>query len=314
MTGASGFVGGAVARAAVAAGHVVVTSSRRAAQVPGARHVRWDLDVDELPERTRERVGDVDVVVHAAAFVGEGGRAAAVRRTSVGGTRAVLRAFPGARFVHISSASVYDPFRPSVRSREDEAPVGRYLNAYAAAKAEAEAAVLGEQPSRDRGVVVLRPHAVYGPGDTTLLPRVLGAVRRGVLPLPGGGRCLQSLTSISTLTEAVLAASRPGLPSPLVVNVADAEPVVLRTALLELLERRGLVDVRILDVPWRLAWHLGHLGEVATRGATAGAGTARLSRYAVSHLAMERTLDLSVLRDVLGVHPGPTSLVGAQSW
>ena len=40
----------------------------------------------------------------------------------------------------------------------------------------------------------------------------------------------------------------------------------------------------------------------------------RLTRYALSHLATERTYDLTVLRDVLGVDPSPTSFAGAHAW
>ena len=157
------------------------------------------------------------------------------------------------------------------------------------------------------GVVILRPHAVYGPGDGTLLPRIEAAVRGGFLVLPGGGRVRQSLTHVETLLAAVrsaatiedgaLAAACPatdGGAVPLVVNVADAEPVVLRDAVVDVLRRRG-VRVRVVAVPTRSA-------------------APRLTRYALSHLATERTYHLRVLREVLGVIPAPTSFAGAEHW
>lgn len=84
--------------------------------------------------------------------------------------------------VHVSTASVYDPFVASVQVREAAGPVDRYLTAFGASKAAAERLLMGRSDT-----VVLRPHAVHGPGDRTLLPRVLGAVRgrAGTCPRPG---------------------------------------------------------------------------------------------------------------------------------
>lgn len=327
VTGASGFVGGAVARGLVADGHEVWTASRRDASVDGARHLAWDLTTGPLVDPP-----PVDAVVHAGAAVSDWCALDVARATNVAGTLAVRDTFPGARFVHVSSGSVYDPFRPSVRAREREAPVARYLDAYGTTKAEAERALardVARHPERG-AVVVLRPHAVYGPGDTTLLPRVEAAVRRGRLVLPGGGRVLQSLTHVDTLLAAVRAAlvlpddaARATAPAVdhheqvatrglLVANVADAEPVVLRDALVDALRRRG-TDVRVVAVPVRPAWALAGAVETVAR-LLRRPGPPRLTRYALSHLATERTYDLTVLRDVLGVDPSPTSFAGAHAW
>jgi nucleoside-diphosphate-sugar epimerase len=321
VTGASGFVGGAVARALVADGHEVWTTSRRHPAVDGARHVAWDLTAGPLAGAP-----EVDAVVHAGAAVSDWCALDVARATNVGGTLAVRDTFPGARFVHVSSGSVYDPFRPSVRARETEAPVGRYLDAYGTTKAEAERALARDVERRpERGaVVVLRPHAVYGPGDTTLLPRVEAAVRHGRIVLPGGGRVLQSLTHVDTLVAAVRAAvvlpetvlrdgdACAGRPGHLVANVADAAPVLLRDALVDALGRRG-TDVRVVGVPVRPAWALAGAVETVARRLRR-TEPPRLTRYALSHLAMERTYDLAVLRDVLGVTPDRTTFAGAGSW
>jgi nucleoside-diphosphate-sugar epimerase len=322
VTGASGFVGGAVARAAVARGDEVWTFSRRDAGVDGARHRAWDLADGVLPGPP-----GVDVVVHAGAVVSDWARHDRAWAVNVAGTRAVRETFPHARLVHVSSASVYDPFLPSVHAREAEAPVDRYLDAYGATKAAAERYLRDDvlhHPERG-AVVVLRPHAVYGPGDTTLLPRVEAAVRAGRLVLPGGGAVRQSLTHVDTLVAAVRAAAAlddaalraasaapPGAAGLVVANVADAEPVVLRDALTDALRRRGR-DVRVVGVPVALAWALATAAERTWRAARRPEPP-RLTRYALSHLATERTYDLAVLRDVLGVDPAPTSFAGAESW
>jgi 2-alkyl-3-oxoalkanoate reductase len=160
---------------------------------------------------------------------------------------------------------------------------------------------------------------VYGPGDTTLLPRIEAAVRGRRLLLVGDGTVLQSLTHIDNLVDAALAAAMVDLPAPvdggglLVVNVADAEPVVLGDVLVDLLRRRGHDDVTLAGIPARPAWALAACAEALYRWARRS-GPPRLTRYAISHLAAERTYDLTVLREVLGVEPAATSMLGAEDW
>jgi nucleoside-diphosphate-sugar epimerase len=157
--------------------------------------------------------------------------------------------------------------------------------------------------------VILRPHAVYGPGDTTLLPRILAGVHRGRLVLPEGAEVRHSLTSIGNLVLAV----RRGLDrrSPAgIYNIADDVPVLLSAVLREFLERRGM-RARIVPMPYRAAFALAGTLEAAARLTRT---RPRLTRYAVSQFGMERTLDLTRARERLGFRPAPTSLEGAELW
>ncbi|MGK5553246.1 NAD-dependent epimerase/dehydratase family protein [Actinomadura kijaniata] len=306
VTGASGFVGGAVCRALVGRGIETLAFGRRATVAPGhlagAPYRSWDLTRGPLAGAP-----PVDAVIHCAGSVTDWGPAAGLFATNVTGTRNALASFPGARFVHVSTASVYDPFRPTVMAAEHEAPVARYLNAYGASKAAAERAVLAAR----RDAIVLRPHAVYGPGDTTLLPRVLAAVRGPLLVAVGTGRQPISLTSVANLTAACLLAATGPVASG-VFNVTDAEPVVLDDAFRALLAERG-VRARPVYLPYRAARPLA----AAVEGAFLLAGSAsppRLTRYAISHLAVERTLDITAAREALGYEPEETSFAGAAGW
>jgi nucleoside-diphosphate-sugar epimerase len=315
VTGASGFVGGAVCRAAAAAGLRVLAYGRRPAvdpaHVAGAPYRAWDITAGPL-----DGAEPVDAVVHCAAAVIDWGRAAEVRLTNVAGTANVLASFPApARFVHVSSASVYDPRRPTVRATEDQAPRGRsiarrYLNDYGRTKAAAEALVAGAVAT-GREAVVLRPRAVYGPGDPTLLPRLLAAAGRGTLRVPGDGRQLASLTSVANLAAAcLLAATGPVRAG--VFNVTDAEPVVLVQALRALLAECGL-PARVRPVPAGPVRALAAAAELAWRAA-GRPGPPPLTRYAVANLAVERTLDIGAARAALGYRPAPTSFAGAGRW
>lgn len=306
VTGASGFIGSAVCRAAVDAGWEVLGLGRRAdVDLPGVRYHRWDFAAGPLP-----RPLEVDVLVHTAARVSDWVPRGATGPSDVDILRAVLASAPEAALVHVSTSSVYDPSRPTVRAVESQAPVERYPTVYARQKAAAERLLTERPASGNPRTVILRPRAVYGRGDRTVMPRLLAALRGGTLWLPGGGRVLQSLTSIDNIVAAVLLACT--RPASGVFNVTDAEPVVLVDALRSFLAERGqAVRIRSVPVPAALALATAletayHLGRVPT--------PPRLTRYAVGQVAVERTLDITAARTALGYRPTPTSFAGAPSW
>lgn len=298
VTGASGFIGGAVATALADEHHDVTGFGRTPGgwSHPLARYRQWDIVGGSLR-------GDrqFDAVVHCAALADDAASLEEAMRVNRTGTRNVVNTFPGARIVHLSTSSVYDAFTPTVMAREDAAPVTRFLSTYSESKTFAEFEVMGSD------AVILRPHAVYGPGDTTLLPRVLAGVRRGRLLLPEGARVRHSLTHIDTLVEAV----RLSLRGPAgVYNIADAEPVLLSEVLEEFLLRRG-VSARIVPLPYPAALRMAAAAE---RTARIRRRRPRITRYAVSQLGLERTLDLTAARERLGFRPGSTDLEGAEGW
>jgi nucleoside-diphosphate-sugar epimerase len=305
VTGASGFIGAAICRGAIAAGWRVYGFGRRSdVDLPEVSYHRWDLaGTDPSPVTA----SNVDVVVHAAATVTDWTPLGRRGPSEVDQLRRLLAAFPDTRLVHISTASVYDPYRPTVMATEDLAPVDRYSTVYATQKAAAERLLAGRP-----GTVVLRPRAVYGPGDRTVLPRLLAAMRGGSLWLPGGGATRQSLTSIENMVSAVLRASASAVSG--TFNVTDAQPITLVDALTEVLTELGLAGrVRIRPVPVGVASAAATLSEVAYRLARRPTPP-RLTHYAISQVAVERTLDITAARTRLGYRPTPTAFSGAAHW
>lgn len=298
VTGASGFVGGAIATALADREHDVVGFGRRPDgwAHPSGRYEVWDLTAGPHP-------GAFDAVVHAGALADDWAPRADALRVNQLGTRNVVASFPRARLVHISTSSVYDAFTPTIRAREADGPASRFLSTYSESKAaaEAEAAVAD--------AVILRPHAVYGPGDTTLLPRVVAAVRGGVLGLPEGARVQHTLTHIDNLVDAVDRSLRGPAG---VYNVGDATDVPLDAVLREFLSKRGLGHVRIRSIPYRVAFAVA--GALERTHRITRRGTPRLTRYAVSQLGLERTLDLTAAQERLRFRPLPTTLAGAERW
>jgi nucleoside-diphosphate-sugar epimerase len=192
-------------------------------------------------------------------------------------------------------------------AREDEADGVQHPDAYGRSKAMAEACILDARP----GAAILRPHAIYGPGDTTLLPRLLQAVRhtpRGLrLFAVGDGHQRLSLTGIDNLTTACLLAVDNQAAG--IFNITDSEPVVLDDVLREVLAARG-IPATPAYLPRTIALSLAIAAEFAARRFPSNRPP-RLTTYAVRHLAYERTLDLTAARTQLGYRPAPTDLAPA---
>jgi len=293
VTGAGGFVGSHVCRALRADAHEVLPFGRRPATALGAPiagYRQWDVS-----QRT-DNLDGVDAVVHCAAAVGQWGSFDDYHAVNVRGTEHVVASLPrGARLVHISTASVYAK-GGAVALREDQPLVERGLSAYAATKASADRYLL----SLDRSIVLLRPHIVYGPGDTTLWPRVLAAVRGRSLSIPGDGRARVSTTHIDHLVQAVGLALRPNAPRG-AFNVADVEPTTV-SSLLETMFRRHGLDIRLRYVPRPLAWGAALACE-AVWSALRRATEPPITRYMVASLADHCVLDISRARERLGFTP-----------
>ncbi|AJT41155.1 NAD-dependent epimerase/dehydratase family protein [Psychromicrobium lacuslunae] len=299
VTGASGFIGGAIASRLSDHGHHVIGTGRTLPgwlSPKGSRYLSWDLF-------SAPPVDSVDVVVHCAALVDDQSSLAKALRINRDGTLAVRKAFPDARMVLLSSSSVYDSAGPHHHVTEDAALGHRLLGSYALSKFAAERAV-----AEFSQTIALRPHAVYGPGDNTLLPRIEAAVRGNSLALPRGGQALHALTHIDNLCAAVSGAVLSSTVG--VFNITDAEPLPLATAITELLNRRGRSPV-IRPVSLRLAL-------------TLAAGAERLpaklrsrslpSSYAVHQLAHEHTYSLERAKQQLGYDPLPSNFSGAEHW
>ena len=294
VTGASGFVGGHVANRLRRAGHTVLAYGRRPARElatlqPG--YTAWDIATTAID------APPVDAVVHCAALVGDWGPDEAYDAANVEGTRNVARSFGNAtRVVFMSTSSVYSDDVAKVHVRESASTGECRHSAYGRSKARAEAVVREAWPS----AVILRPHIVYGPGDTTLLPQVLASIRLGCLPVPGRGQNLLSVTHVDNLAMAVECALRDASGGG-VFNVSDADTVSVDELLRTVLARIG-VSARLVHLPREVAWGAATLLE-RVWPSTVGRRGPPLTRYVVGQLADEHTLDISRARTILGYVP-----------
>ncbi len=198
MTGATGFVGGATLQRAVAAGWQVRALTRRPQQPRDG--VTWIDGALDRPDSLAAMIAGADAVLHIAGVVNVPTRAAFEAGNAIATANVVAAARDAgvARFVHVSSLAAREPA----------------LSNYGWSKERAEAVVM--ESALDW--TIIRPPAVFGPGDTDMLD-LFRMVGRGIALLPPPGR--MSAIYVDELAQGGRASQPPRPPRS---RQADARP------------------------------------------------------------------------------------------
>ena len=183
-------------------GYFVRTLQRRHVEAP------WETLQGSIvdPDVAAVAVAGMDAVVHLAAKVSFTGEWNDFVSTNIVGTRQLLAAarHGGVRdFVLVSSPSVAHFGSAIMGAGAGAADPELARGHYARSKAAAEEIALAEDSPSFR-VTAIRPHIVWGPGDTQLVERVVERARSGRLPLLDGGRALIDTTYVDNAAEAIV--------------------------------------------------------------------------------------------------------------
>lgn len=301
VSGATGFVGGALVRSLKARGHQVVASGRNPERCQGLLQAGLETVQGDLAEAAvcRQFCEGLEAVVHCAGLSSPWASSAQFQSQNVDLTRALLTQAGQSgvtHFVFLSSSGVYFANSEGYLVPENSPlPSPERQHPYVASKRRAEEMIWqGALPW-----TVLRPRAIYGPGDTSLLPRILDRLERGRLPVIGRGHTLSSMTHLENLTRCVELVLQRGPQG--VLNVCDGEPVNLWEVIALVARQRGLVPPK-LRLPYGLTYGLAGLLEAFHR-AFPSLGEPSLTRYTVSLLGKSQSLGWDKARQQLGYQP-----------
>ena len=208
-------------------------------------------------------VTGADAVVHLAARVAVTGPWEAFEAVNVHGTQNIVEAARAAsvhRFVQISSPSVAYHGESLIGAPAGPADPVRARGRYAQSKAQAELVALAAN-STDMAVVAIRPHLVWGPGDTQLVGRIVDRARAGRLATVGSGAALIDTTYVDNAADALVAAldHAPDLGGRAFV-VTNGEPRPVRELLNRIVRAAGLGPAR-MRVPYQAARGGGFVAE-----------------------------------------------------
>jgi nucleoside-diphosphate-sugar epimerase len=306
VTGATGFLGKRLAKRLADDGHEVVGVGRnleagRWLEEHGVRFVSADLaDRDAVVKACRGQ----EVVFHSGALSSPWGPYPAFHRSNVEGTRNVIegsRTHGVRRLVHVSTPSLYFDTAERLGVSERDPLAEKPVNHYAATKRMAEELVDAAH-AEGLPVVTIRPRALFGPGDTTILPRLIRANARGALPLFGPEGPWVDVTYVDNVVDALLLCeSAPDHVLGKKYNITNGETVRMRH-LLEKLFAALEVPAHFRPMRYPVAYGLAGAMEAASL-AFMGGREPLLTRYSVNVLARSQTLDISAARRDLGYTP-----------
>ncbi len=306
VIGGGGFLGRYIVKRLLAKGDFVRVLSRRSYPDLGVMEsVHGDI---RDPEVVMDSCRDIDVVFHMAAKIGHWGKWRDFYDTNVKGTENVIKAcdFHGVgRLIYTSSASVI--FDHSDLSSVDESyPYpSKYDSHYAATKAKAEQLVIVANEGDHLRTVALRPHLIWGPGDTHLIPGIVDSARKGRLAMIGNKRNMVDFTYVENVADAHLLACDQLLKSPDVAGqvyfITQDEPIHLWEFVNDLLEGFDLPPVN-RRVSTKMAYALAGISEVIYRKLSLK-GEPRLTRFLAGQLACSHHFDISKAKRDLGYFP-----------
>lgn len=333
VTGGGGFLGGYIVEALLARGDSVRSFGRGKypqLSAQGVEVVRGDIrDNSALASACR----GIDCVFHAAALPGVSMDREAFRSVNQVGTELLLancRRQGVRRFVYTSSPSVVFGGRDQCGVDEstpyDFGWMRRNRAYYSESKACAEQAVLAAN-GKELKTCALRPHLIWGPGDTHLIPRLIARARGGRLQRVGDGTNLVDITYVENAADAHLLAAdalddpaRTGARAPSRFDgrhtagkayfISQGEPVNCWQWINEIL---ALVNLRAVEKSMSLktAWRIGAVCEAAFRWLRLKREPP-MTRFLAAQLATSHWFDISAARRDLGYQPRVSTAEGMQ--
>lgn len=310
VTGGCGFVGLHLVDALRARGdEVTVVDMAERFPREDVRYIRADITDPEAVMRACE---GADAVFHNASVVHtKRNRVDRVWAVNHGGSRNLLRAAQaqGAkRFVYVSSASAVYEGR-DIENADETMPYSSISQApYADSKIAAEKEILAANGQGGVLTCSLRPHVIFGPGDTRFLPAILDRARSGRLKFAvGREQKLSDFTYHSNLVDALLLADEKLASGSNVAGqayfITNGEPMEFWGFVKKVLARMGLPPIRG-TVPFEIAYAVAAVAEAidTLKGGTLNAENG-MTRFAIRYMCTHHYFSIEKAKRDLGYRP-----------
>jgi len=310
VTGGGGFLGRYIVEQLLARGDEVTVFARGAYPELvelGAKQIRGDL---QHRDDVVKACAGLDAVFHVAAKAGYWGTWESFYRPNVIGAENIIagcREQGVGKLIFTSTPSVVANNQSRVGANESLPYPATYESYYPQTKAIAEQLV-----TKANGDVLLtvslRPHIVYGPRDTHIIPRLVDRARAGKLIQVGDGTNKIDVTYVEDAARAHLLAADALEPGSAVAGsvyfISQDQPVALWPWVNDLLRRLDVPPVT-KKIPLSLARTLGGAMEFAYRTFKLK-GEPRLTRFLANELALSHYYDISRAKQDFGYQPQVT--------
>lgn len=305
ITGATGFLGGALTHRLHGMGWEVTALGRNPAKLneledAGMNPIR--ADISKKSELTEVFKGQ-EIVFHCAALPSPWGNFEKFYQANVIGTRNVVQAClenKVKRLMYVSTPSIYFDYNSRVGVKEDD-PLPEPISHYARTKLLAEEEV-DKGSAQGLAVVSIRPRAIFGEGDTVIFPRLIPRLRSGRLPILGDGENIVDLTYIQNVVDALLlCAESPKNTLGKKYSISNGEPIKIWKLIERICDELGYPHPS-RKVSYKTANTVASALEFIY-SLIPYSPEPPLTRLSVSMMANSSTVDISAAKNELGYQP-----------
>lgn len=304
ITGITGFLGKQVAKTLcnsheiIGIGRNETIGNRIATEMENISFIKLDL-VEH--EKLVDVFQGVDMVIHSAALSEPWGKYEDFYEANVVGTKHVVSACKQnniERLIQISTPSIYFYFDSKLAVTEKEPIPAKFVNAYAKTKYQAEGIV------KNSGIpfIILRPRALFGPEDTTIIPRLIQVNDTKKIPLPNKGNIMIDLTYIDNVVKAIeLSVKAKPEAWNEIYNISNGDPRKLYD-LLTVLFKKLDKDFNYKYIPFSVLFFAGFLLEKIHTLPWINTEPL-INRYTASVLGKSQTLSIEKAQKLLNYEP-----------
>lgn len=306
VTGATGFLGHRLTEVLREQGETVIGFGRNASAGVklsrlGAIFVQGDLTDHTL---LMKAIPQNAVIIHCGALSSAWGKYEEFYQANVVGTENVLDVAMKKNskiVVHISTPSIYVEAKSKTDIRETDPLPEKRINHYAETKWLAELAV-DRAHQQGLPVITLRPQGIIGPGDPSILPRLIRVAKKGFVPVIGDEKVSIDLTYVDNVVEAIrLAVKAPPEAYGMKFNITNGESIEQLPMMKWMFKQLGY-EVSEKHLTLKKAMTVASAMESAYRLLPLR-GEPLLTQYSVCTLGFTRTLNIDSAKKILGYHP-----------
>jgi len=306
VSGATGFLGGYLAEMLQKKGYRVRALARQTSDLGRLKALGIEIVIGDLSDLAslRKATQDQDLVFHTAGKVSDWGKKEEFFQANLDGTRNIIQACQDSgveRLVHLSSLTVLGLPRDGRWVDENLPYASSPPDYYTQSKIAGEKLVRKLAGNSGLSATVIRPGVIWGPGDTTIVPRIVELLRQRRMIYLDQSRNLLGLSHVRNLSEAcLLAASSPDCAGQ-VYHITDGEEITAREVIDRLADMAKVSRPR-RSLPFWMAYAMARLFEKTARMARKKQAPSMTS-YGVRLVACHCRYDLSKAERDLAYQP-----------
>jgi nucleoside-diphosphate-sugar epimerase len=287
ITGASGFLGGALAEAYRAEGDSVVALVRPTSQTTQLQQLGVEILQGDLADESsfHNLLKNADLAIHCAAHTAEFGPWEVFYKTNVLSTRNFLEAGMQqgcSRLIYISSVAVYGNGRHHRGTDEDAAYETLIVDNYTRSKIMAETIAFNYFEKHNLPLTIIRPGYIWGSGDRVAMPRLIKGIKDKRLAVVEQGNNLLNLSHIDNVVEGIRLAASNDKAIGQAYNITDGSKITTRRFLEDIISIIG-IEYKLRSFPYVPAYSFAYLCEIY----------AKIRRYKVDPLLTRYTVRMA---------------------